>query len=62
MAARVSTVLMALIACGVDNDVHFMDHTQAESVAEDVLDNFFTTCMDLSPLKNSTIISKHILS
>ena len=48
MAAQVSTVLMALIACGVDNDVRFMEQTQAERVAEDVFDNLFATCMDLT--------------
>ena len=48
MAAQVSTVLLALIACGVDNDVRFMGQTQAERVAEDVFDNLFTTCMDLT--------------
>lgn len=39
------TVLDALIACGVNNAVLFMDQTQAERIAEDVFDNLFATCM-----------------
>ena len=48
MAERAFTVLNALTACGVDNEVRFMDQTQAERVAEDVFDNLFASCMDLT--------------
>jgi hypothetical protein len=41
------TVLDALIACGIDNVLLFMEETQAQRIAEDIFDNLFSTCMDL---------------
>lgn len=46
--AETFTVLHALIACGVDNTARFMDQTQAERIAEDVFDDHFASCMDLT--------------
>jgi hypothetical protein len=42
------TVLHALIACGVDNEVLFLEETQAQRIADDVFDNLFSTCMDIT--------------
>jgi hypothetical protein len=47
MAANWS-VLDAIIACGVDNDALFMGETQATRIAEDIFDNVFSSCMDLT--------------
>jgi hypothetical protein len=46
--AGILTVLDALIACGINNDVLFMEETHAQSVADDVFDNVFETCLDIS--------------
>ena len=41
-------VLDALIACGVDNVGLFMEHTQAQRIAEDIFDELFSSYMDLT--------------
>ena len=46
--ANIHTVLDALIACGVDNVGLFMDETPAQRIADDIFDNLFTTCMDMT--------------
>jgi hypothetical protein len=46
--AEVFTVLDALIACGVDNVALFMEQTQAERIAEEVFDNVFASCLDVT--------------
>ena len=46
--AEIHTVLGALIACGVDNVALFMDESQAQRIADDIFDNLFTTCMDMT--------------
>jgi hypothetical protein len=46
--ADLHTVLHALIACGVNNEVLFLEETQAQRIADDVLDNLFSTCMDIT--------------
>ncbi|KAI2505808.1 hypothetical protein MHU86_8670 [Fragilaria crotonensis] len=42
------TVVDALIACGVNNNVLFMEQTQAQRIASDIFDNTFTSCMDVT--------------
>jgi hypothetical protein len=42
------TVFNALIACGVDNIAMFMEQTQAERIADNIFDNVFTSCMDIT--------------
>ena len=46
--AELQTDLNALIACGVDNTALFMDQTQAQRIAEDIFDDVFMSCMDLT--------------
>jgi hypothetical protein len=46
--AEVNTVLDAMIACGIDNEVLFMEETQAQRIADDIFDNLFTSCMDIT--------------
>jgi hypothetical protein len=46
--AEPSTVLHALIPCGVDNVILFMDEIQAQRVAAYIFDNMFMSCMDLA--------------
>jgi hypothetical protein len=53
------TVLDALIACGVDDVVSFMEQTQAERIAGDVFDDLFSSFIDISFKKNLMIISRH---
>jgi hypothetical protein len=42
------TVLNALIACGVDNVTLFLGETQAQRIADDIFDDTFTSCMDVT--------------
>jgi hypothetical protein len=42
--AQIFTIFDAMIACGVDNVVLFMEETQAD----DIFDNLFTTCKDMT--------------
>jgi hypothetical protein len=44
----IMTVLEAMIACGVDNEVLFMEETQAQRIADDIFDNRFASCMDIT--------------
>jgi hypothetical protein len=46
--ADIQTVLDAMIACGVDNEVLFMDETQAQRIADDAFDNPFLSCKDVT--------------
>jgi hypothetical protein len=46
--AEEHTVLAALIACGVDNVVLFLGETAAQRIADDIFDDLFCTCKDLS--------------
>ena len=42
------TVRDALIECGVDDVGIFLDQTPAERTEEDIFDNIFTSCMDVT--------------
>ncbi len=42
------TVLDALIVCGVDNVALFLQETQAQRVADDIFDNTFLSCLDIT--------------
>ena len=42
------TVLAAMIACGVNNDLLFHDMTQADRVSTDIFGNDFAACMDIT--------------
>lgn len=42
------TVVDALIACGVNNIVLFMEQTQAQRIASDIFDDTFTSCKDIT--------------
>ena len=46
--AETFTVLDALIACGVDNVAQFMEQTPAERIADDIFDDLFTSCLDIT--------------
>ena len=46
--AEVNTVLDAMIVCGIDNKVLFMEETQAQRIADNIFDNLFTSCMDIT--------------
>ena len=46
--ADLMTVLDALIVCGVDNDALFSEETQAQRIADDIFDNVFASCMDIT--------------
>ena len=46
--AQAWIVLDALIACNVNNELRFMDDTQAERIADDIFDNLFATCMEIT--------------
>jgi hypothetical protein len=46
--AQIFTIFDAMIACGVDNVVLFMEETQAQRIADDIFDNLFTTCKDMT--------------
>ncbi|KAI2503573.1 hypothetical protein MHU86_10860 [Fragilaria crotonensis] len=48
MADEERTVLNALIACGVDNVTLFMGETAAQRIADDIFDNLFITCKDMT--------------
>ena len=42
------TVVDALIACGVNNAVLFMEQTQAQQIASDIFDDTFNSCRDIT--------------
>ena len=42
------TVLDALIVCGVDNVALFLGETQAQRVTDDIFDDAFASCMDIT--------------
>ena len=42
------TVIDAMIACGVDHDILFMDETQAQRLAADIFGDQFTSCLDVT--------------
>jgi hypothetical protein len=42
------TVVDALIACGVNNAVLFMEQTQAQRIAGDIFDDTFNSCRDIT--------------
>jgi hypothetical protein len=46
--AVVHTVIDALIACGVDNVTLFQNETAAQRLTDDVFDDQFSTCQDLT--------------
>ena len=48
MLAGEMTVVDAMSACGVDHDHLFMDETQAQRLANDIFDDLFTTCLDIT--------------
>jgi hypothetical protein len=41
-----TTVLDAMITCGIDNDALFMEETQPHRVADDIFDNLLTSCIN----------------
>jgi hypothetical protein len=50
MAAAVAprTILDAMIACGVDNVVLFQGETQAQRLVDDMFDDSFASCLDIT--------------
>ena len=42
------TVTDAMEACGVDHVLLFMDETQAQRLANDIFDDLFSTCLDVT--------------
>jgi hypothetical protein len=46
--AAIFTVYNALVACGVDNVALFLNETPATRLAEDIFDDLFETCKDLT--------------
>ena len=46
--AAILTVCDAMIACGIENVVLFVDETQAQRIAEDIFGDLFTSCMDIT--------------
>lgn len=48
MAAATFTVIDALIACGVDNITPFQGQTQAARIADDVFNDSFLSCLDIT--------------
>ena len=46
--AQAHSVRDARIACGVDNNVRFMDESQAERITDDIFIGLFTACMDIT--------------
>jgi hypothetical protein len=42
------TIVDAMIACGVDHDVLFLDETQAQRLASDIFGDQFATCLDVT--------------
>ena len=54
------TVVDAMVACGAENNVLFMEETQAQQLAADVFGDQFASCLDVT-LRNWTNISRHTL-
>jgi hypothetical protein len=48
MEAGGMTVLDAMVACGVEHDALFMDKTQAQRLANDIFDDRFDSCLDIT--------------
>jgi hypothetical protein len=48
MADERTLLIDALIACGVDNVTLFKGETAAQRIADDILDNLFTKCKDMT--------------
>ena len=48
IADRGMTVVDAMVACGLDHDHLFMDETQAQRFANDIFDDLFTSCLDIT--------------
>jgi hypothetical protein len=48
IADRGMTVVNAMVACGLDHDHLFMDQTQAQRFANDIFDDLFTSCLDIT--------------
>ena len=48
MEAEGMTVLDAIVACGVEHDALFMDETQAQRIANDIFDDRFDSCLDIT--------------
>jgi len=42
------TVVNAMVACGVDHEVPFMDETQAQRLAADIFSDQFSSCLDIT--------------
>jgi hypothetical protein len=42
------TVVDAMVACGVDHDVLFMDEAQAQRLASDIFGDQFSSCLDIT--------------
>ena len=42
------TVVDAMITCGVEHDALFMDETQAQRLANDIFDDRFDSCLDIT--------------
>ena len=48
MAFDGSSVVDAMVACGVDHDALFMDETQAQRLAADIFGDQFASCLDIT--------------
>ena len=48
MEADGMTVVDAMVACGVEHDALFMDKTQAQRIANDIFDDRFDSCLDIT--------------
>ena len=42
------TVVDAMVVCGVDHDILFLEETQATRLAGDIFLNQFSSCMDIT--------------
>jgi hypothetical protein len=42
------TVVDAMVACGIEHDALFMDETQAQRIANDIFDDIFDSCPDIT--------------
>ena len=42
------TVVDAMVTCGVDHDVLFLDETQAQRLASDIFGDQFSSCLDIT--------------
>ena len=46
--AAIQTVFDAMVICGFDHEALFMEESQAQCLADSILDYLFTLCMDIT--------------